>query len=118
MVTLSFSFISYDDKVKELNKLKSKKASQKTDIPIKIVKENVDIISHFLYHNFNNSLSCSTFPTGMKYADVTPIYQKDDKTDKANYFPIIILPNLSKFCEGLMYNQIFPYFDLMGNNAS
>ena len=118
LVTLSFNFISYDDKVKELNKLKSKKASQKTDIPIKIVKENVDIISHFLYHNFNNSLSCSTFPTGMKYADVTPIYQKDDKTDKENYFPIIILPNLSKVCEGLMYNQIFPYFDLMGNNAS
>ena len=34
LVTLSFSFISYDDKVKELNKLKSKKASQKTDIPL------------------------------------------------------------------------------------
>ena len=63
----SFNFISHDDVVKELNKLKSKKASQKTDISIKIVKENVDI-SHFLYHNFNNSLSCYTFPTGMKYA--------------------------------------------------
>ena len=116
--TLSFSFISYDDTVKELNKLKSKKASQKTNIPIKIVKKKVDIISHFLYHNFNNSLSCSTFPTGMKYADVTPIYQKVDKTHKTNYFPIIILPNLSKVYEGLMYNQIFPYFDLMGNIAS
>ena len=56
-ITFSFNFISHDDVVKELNKLKSKKASQKTDIPIKIVKENVDIISHFLYHNFNNSLS-------------------------------------------------------------
>ena len=63
--TFSFSFISHDDALKELNKLKGKKASQKTNIPIKIVKENVDI-SHFLYHNFNNSLSCSTFPTGMK----------------------------------------------------
>ena len=70
--------------MKELNKLKTKKASQMTDITIKIVKENVDIISHFLYHNFNNSLSCSTFPTGMKYADVTPTHKKDDKTDKAN----------------------------------
>ena len=74
--------------MKELNKLKTKKASQKTDIAIKIVKENVDIIFHFLYHNFNNSLSCFTFPTGMKYADVTPIHKKDDKTDKTNYRPI------------------------------
>ena len=32
--TLSFSFISYDDTVKELNKLKSKKPSQKTGIPL------------------------------------------------------------------------------------
>ena len=92
-ITFSFNFISHDDVIKELNKLKSKKASQKTDIPIKIVKENVDIISHFLYDNFNNSLSCSTFPTAMKYADVTPIHKKDDKTDKTNYRPISILPN-------------------------
>ena len=59
--TFSFNFISHDDVVKELNKLKSKKASQKTDIPIKIVKGNVDIISRILHHNFNNLLSSSTF---------------------------------------------------------
>ena len=109
--TFSFNFISHDDIVKELNKLKTKKASQKTDIPIKIVKENLDIISHFLHHNFNNSLSCSAFPTGMKYADVTPIHKEDDKTDKTNYRPISILPNLSKVYERLMYNQISPWFD-------
>ena len=109
--TFSFNFIAHDNIVKKLNKLKTKKVSQKTDIPIKIVKENVDIISHFLYHNFNNSLSCSTFPIGMKYADVTPIHKKDDKTDKTNYRPISILPNLCKVYERLMYNQIYPYFD-------
>ena len=63
--TFSFNFISHDDVVKELNKLKSKKTSQKTHIPIKIVKENADIISYFLYQNFNNSLSWSNFPAGM-----------------------------------------------------
>ena len=109
--TFSFKFTSHDDIVKELNKLKTKKASQKTDITIKIVKENIDIISHFLYHNFINSLSCSTFPTGIKYANVTPIHKKDDKTDKTNYRPISILPNLSKVYERLMYKQISPYFD-------
>ena len=109
--TFSFNFISHDDIVKKRNKLKSKKVSQKTDIPIKIVKENVDIISHFLYHNFNHSLSCSTFLTDMKYADVTPTHKKDDETDKTNYRPISILPNLTKVYERLMYNQISPYSD-------
>ena len=48
----------------------------------------------------------------MKYAaDVTPIHKRDDKTDKTNYRPISILPNLSKVYERLMYNQISPYFD-------
>ena len=75
--------------------------------------ENVDIISYFLYHDFNNSLSCTTFPTSMKYADVIPIHKKDDKTEKENYRPISILPNLSKVYERLMYNQIYPYFDTL-----
>ena len=109
--TFSLKFILHDDIVKKLNKLKTKKASQKTEIPIEIVKENVDVISHFLHHNFNNSLSCSTFPTGMKYADVTPIHKKDDKTDKTNYRPISVLSNLSKVYERFMYNQISLYFD-------
>ena len=46
----------------------------------------------------------------MKYAEVTPIHKKDDKTDKENYCPIKILPNLSKVYERVMYNQIYPYF--------
>ena len=65
-----------------------------------------------MYHNYNNTLSCSTFATGMKYVDVTSIHKKDDKTEKTNYRPSI-LPNLSKVYERLMYNQIFPYFDLV-----
>ena len=82
--------------------------SQKTDIPVRIIKENIDIVSYFLYHNFNNFLSCPTFPTGMKYAEA--FHKKDDKTDKVNYRPTGILPNLSKVYERLMHNQIYSYF--------
>ena len=111
--TFIFKFTFHEETEKELNNLKIKKTPQKSDTPLKIIKENVDIISHFLYHNFNNSLSCATFPTSMKYADVIPIHKKDDKTDKENYRPISILPNLSKVYERLMYNQIYPYFDTL-----
>ena len=72
--------------------------------------ENVDVISYFLIYNFNNSLSCPTF---MKYADVTPIHKKDDETDKENYRPISILPNLSNVYERITYNQIYPYFNTL-----
>ena len=93
--TFGFDFTSYEETVKEVNNLKIRKVSQKRDIPVRIIKENIDI-SYFLYHNFNNSLSCSTFPTAMKYGEVTPVHKKDYKTDKENCRPISILPNLSK----------------------
>ena len=105
-----FEFTSYEEIIKEVNSLKIRKASQKVDIPVRIIKENIDIVFYFLYHNFNNSLSCSTFPAAMKHAEVTPIHKKDDKTDKENHRPISILPDLSKVYERLMYNQIYPYF--------
>ena len=60
--TFNFKLTSHEKTEKKVNNLKIKKASQKSDIPLKIIKENVDIISYFLYHNFNNSLSCATFP--------------------------------------------------------
>ena len=109
--TFNFKFTSRDETGKEVNNLKIKKALQKSDISPTIVKENVDIISYFLYHNLNNSLSCATFPTLIKYADVIPIHKEDHKTDKENYRPISILPILSKVYERLMDNQIYPYFD-------
>ena len=61
---LSFSFKFIDRKriFNELQKLKSKKPFQGSDIPVKIIKENIDIISDFTYNNFNNSLFSSYFP--------------------------------------------------------
>ena len=108
--TFGFDFTSHEETVKEVNNLKIRKVSQKTDIPVRIIKENIDIVSYFLCHNFNSSLSCSIFPTAMKYVEVTPIHKKDDKTDKENFCPINTLPNPSKVYERLIYNQIYPYF--------
>ena len=58
---LSFSFI-----FKELQKLKSKKACQGKGIPVKLIKENINIITDFIYNNFNNSLFSSYFPSNLK----------------------------------------------------
>ena len=77
----SFNFTSYEETVKEVNNLKNSKACQKTDFPVKFINENIDTVSYFLYHNFDNSLSSSIFPIGMKYA-VTPIHKHNDKTEK------------------------------------
>ena len=106
-----FEYTAFDQTLKELEKLDPKKESQMNDIPVKVIKENKDIVAFFIHHNFNNSLSSSTFPNALKYADVKPVFKKDDKTNKENYRPISILPTLSKVYGRLIYNQMYPYFD-------
>ena len=42
---------------------------------------------------------------------MTPVFKKDNKSDKSNYRPISILYNLSKVYERIMQNQIYPYLN-------
>ena len=41
---------------------KTKMACQEHDIPVKLIKSNKYLFSHFVYYNFNNSLFSSNFP--------------------------------------------------------
>ena len=92
----SFHTVTLEETLKEVALPRDKKASRASDIPVKIIKENWDLIAYFILHNFNNAWSCSEYPTSLKYADITPVFKKDDKNGKTNYRPISILPNLSK----------------------
>ena len=109
--TFSFHFVTLEETLNEVVLLRDKKASEASGIPVKLIKENRDLIAYFILHNFSNALSCSEYPASLKYADITPIFKKDDKTDKTNYRPISILPNLSKIYERFMQNQMYPYLN-------
>ena len=84
------------------------------DVPVKVIKGNKDIIAFFIHHDFNSSLSNSTFPTALKYADVKPVFKKDDKMDKkADKF----FPALSKVCKDLyVTNSIHTLINFFQNS--
>ena len=109
----NFNFIEVDQKQieKEILKLDVNKASQNSDIPIKVLKENSDIFSNFLCKSFNNSIKLSTFPEILKHADITPLYKKGKKDIKRNYRPVSILPYLSKILEKCMFEQMSQFFE-------
>ena len=69
----SFSHVDKEEILKEILSLDSTKASQDTCIPTKIIKDNTDIFSDFLLSGFNNSITTSIFPPGLKQAIVTPL---------------------------------------------
>ena len=86
-------------------------ACQESDIPVKIIKENLDTVSNFVYNNFNNSLFSSNFPSHLKNATITTIFKKKDRDNVENYGLVSILPNLSKLYERCMYIQIYEYLN-------
>ena len=91
--------------------LDSSKTIQKDNIPTKIIKENMNILSN-IFHD--NCFSESVFPDDLKRAEVIPIFETDIKKDskdlKENYRPVSILSNISKIYEACLYNELSSFF--------
>ena len=75
-LNFSFEFVDKPKYCKEINKLDGKKACREHDIPVKLIKSNKDLFPHFVYHNFNNSLLSSNFPSNLKAVDILPTKRK------------------------------------------
>ena len=45
----------------------------------------------------------------LKKAEITPVYEKDNMSDKQNYRPVSTLSNLSNVFEKRIYSQINTY---------
>ena len=61
-----FNFETKNKILAEFHNPDKKKACQDTDIPVKIIKDNIDIFSEFILHNFHNSIFDATFPSELK----------------------------------------------------
>ena len=86
----NFSFVDKEDILREIKNLKANKATQNTDIPTKLIKENSEIFADFIFENLNDSISQSVFPSALKLANITPVPKKDFKSKKDYYGPISV----------------------------
>ena len=50
----------------------------------------------------NKSNETEFFPDTLKLAIATPVFKKEDPLDKSNYWPVSILPLLSKVYESVI----------------
>ena len=82
VIKFAFEEIDLESIEKEIHNLKINKTSQSSDIPTKIIRENVDIFAEFLWKIINSSIKSSTFLSCLKSADVTPLHKKEKKTKK------------------------------------
>ena len=75
--SLSFKTVSVTDVEKEIRSLDINKNFHSSGIPKNILKQNVDFFPPFILGYVNKSISSSTFPSILKLADITQVYQKD-----------------------------------------
>ena len=90
--------MSVQDVAEEIKKLSTRKDTQSTDIPVKILKENADIFGSYICDFFNDCVERGGFPSILKLANITPVF-KGFKGSRDNYRPMSILPFISKIFE-------------------
>ena len=88
--------------IKALNNSKSPFADR---IPVKILKDAVNLVSKPLTLMYNASLERGFFPEIWKLARVTPIHKAGTKTDVDNYRAISVLSVVSRILEKIVHNK-------------
>ena len=73
--TFSFDEITRSDIEKELKNFDSSKVARESDIPTKIIKDNIEIFTPVLHQELSKSIETGKFPSEMKSADVTPVFK-------------------------------------------
>lgn len=91
--------LSEDEVAVVLRNLDPNKAGGPDGIPGRLLKELANEIAPSLCKLFNQSLSLDVVSTKWKFANVSPVYKKDDPTLVCNYRPISLLCILSKVME-------------------
>ena len=94
--TVSVTYISEDEIIGELKRMKNSMTSRPDSIPSFLLKDCAHVLSKPLSHIFNIMLKSSTFPNIWKLAQICPVLKKGDPSQVTNYRPISILCNFSK----------------------
>ena len=93
--------IKYFMSGKDLQKIKNKILAEIRNldkknlyIPVKIIRDNIDIFPEFTFHKFSNSVFDVSFPSELKNADVILVLKKEDRNN-----------------ERCLYNKMYKYFN-------
>ena len=104
-------YVSPQDIMDIVGKLKPKTSSGLDGISTKLTKATIIHIINPITHIINQSLHTGIVPDNMKIAKVIPIFKSSDESLLKNYRPISLLPTFSKILEKAMYNQLMTYLN-------
>ena len=97
----SFYFSQFDKNTvfKGTKKLNLNKAVQDSNIPVKILKENTDFFTDYIYLQFNEAVDPLKSAGFLKSADISAAFKEGSRNKKENYRPFSILTLISEIFE-------------------
>ena len=102
--SFSSECISKEKIIKERSSLDTSKATEKSNVPEKLLKGNSDIFPEFLFEILDNIIESGNFLEQLKWTDVKPIHRTDSRINKKNDRPVSILPNISKIYDKCFFS--------------
>ena len=106
-----FSTVTKEELLREINFLNPNKGNTSNSIPVKNLKENIDITGSTLHRIINNDITNSNFPNLLKLAVISPAPKDNDITNKSKYRPISNLSSMSKLYERIIERQISSFIE-------
>ena len=119
--TLSEITITPQDVKDAIALIDPSKASGPDLISPRLLKAGVNELCIPLSKYFNKLLTCSTFPSAWKLANVSPIFKKSDPSLPSNYRPISLLSCIGKLMERCIHKYLYNYIianDLLTSKQS
>jgi hypothetical protein len=91
--------------------MKNKKSAGLDDISPYLLKKCVPHIIKPLLELVNASIREGIFPSKLKKSVVKPIYKNGEKEEAINYWPITLVPTLSKVLGKVIANQLLSFLE-------
>ena len=98
--------------------LQSNKATQNTNIPTKLIKDNAYIFAEFIFISLNKWIEQSVFPSKLKLANITPVHKKTQKVQKKITALSILCQIFLKYMRSSCLNKCLNILNLLYRNIS
>lgn len=98
--------VTTDDIKSVVAKMPVNKATGDDRIPVKVIKDNINLLCIPICHIFNHAFTCRIYPSSLKTAKVVPVYKSGDSNNPENYRPMSVLSCLNTLFEKIIVLQL------------
>ena len=106
----SMTHVSVNEMYKLLCSIDCKKSIGYDQLPPKVIKIAANELAPSLSSLVNKVIDSNCFPNGLKPAEISPVFKKDNRLDKTKYRPVSILTCISKIFEKIIDRQFSAHF--------